>query len=205
MLSLMLQYMYCILYLLHASARNILIGTVKSYSAVKGFGRGDWFANIHPLRFMIHPTFRRTSGLQRRPWLRNIGPPCCPKAYIYIHHKNCKCLSTFYSYKCLGRTSDLAGTTMSFELFRAPDGKPQARNLRPAPVGMPPPPVNPNHMPPFAVPPPRPGFPPAGMLRPGFPAAIVRPAGRAFKSYWNTIKIEQFNTTQHNRRDNICM
>jgi len=84
------------------------------------------------------------------------------------------------------RTSDLAGTTMSFELFRAPDGKPQARNLRPAPagVGMPPPPVNPNqHMAAQSFPGAglvRPGFPqPALQLRPGFPlsAAMMRPAG----------------------------
>eukprot|EP00913_Durusdinium_trenchii_P003508 g3247.t1 len=109
---------------------NMMIGTVKSYSAVKGFG------------FMIHPDISQE--------------PC--------------------------GTSDLAGTTMSFEIFRAPDGKPQARNLRPAPagVGMPPPPVNPNqHMPAgFPTPVPglvRPGFP-HPLLRPGFPNPLLRPA-----------------------------
>ncbi|CAE7602620.1 Usb1 [Symbiodinium natans] len=73
------------------------------------------------------------------------------------------------------RTSDLAGTAMAFELMRAPDGKPQARNLRPAPAGagMPPPPVNPNHHP-HLMPGFRPGLP--GLIRPGFPGA-VRPLG----------------------------
>eukprot|EP00439_Symbiodinium_sp_Y106_P072223 s1297_g13.t1 len=82
------------------------------------------------------------------------------------------------------RTSDLAGTAMAFELMRAPDGKPQARNLRPAPAGagMPPPPVNPNHHP-HAMPGFRPGMPGhpglagcPGLVRPGFPGA-VRPLG----------------------------
>ncbi|CAE7230382.1 Usb1 [Symbiodinium sp. CCMP2456] len=82
------------------------------------------------------------------------------------------------------RTSDLAGTAMAFELMRAPDGKPQARNLRPAPAGagMPPPPVNPNHHP-HAMPGFRPGMPGLpglagcpGLVRPGFPGA-VRPLG----------------------------
>lgn len=55
--------------------------------------------------------------------------------------------------------------------------KAEAFSATEAGVGMPPPPVNPNHMPSFAVPSARPGFPmPATMLRPGFPAAIVRPA-----------------------------
>ena len=125
---------------------NVLIGTVKSYSAVKGFG------------FMIHP------DISQDIWFA--------KETVAAEY----------------RTSDLAGTTMSFELFRAPDGKPQARNLRPAPagVGMPPPPVNPNqHMAAFPNPAAvaaglvRPGFPqPALQLRPGFPQpGMIRPAG----------------------------
>lgn len=127
-----------------AGQANVLIGTVKSYSAVKGFG------------FMIHP------DISQDIWFA--------KETVAAEY----------------RTSDLAGTTMSFELFRAPDGKPQARNLRPAPagVGMPPPPVNPNqHMAAQSFPGAglvRPGFPqPALQLRPGFPlsAAMMRPAG----------------------------
>ncbi|CAK8993020.1 1-aminocyclopropane-1-carboxylate oxidase 1 (ACC oxidase 1) (Ethylene-forming enzyme) (EFE) [Durusdinium trenchii] len=119
---------------------NMMIGTVKSYSAVKGFG------------FMIHP------DISQDIWFA--------KETVAAEY----------------RTSDLAGTTMSFEIFRAPDGKPQARNLRPAPagVGMPPPPVNPNqHMPAgFPTPVPglvRPGFP-HPLLRPGFPNPLLRPA-----------------------------
>lgn len=127
-----------------AGQANVLIGTVKSYSAVKGFG------------FMIHP------DISQDIWFA--------KETVAAEY----------------RTSDLAGTTMSFELFRATDGKPQARNLRPAPagVGMPPPPVNPNqHMAAQSFPGAglvRPGFPqPALQLRPGFPlsAAMMRPAG----------------------------
>ncbi|CAJ1326830.1 unnamed protein product [Effrenium voratum] len=85
---------------------QILVGTVKSYSSVKGFG------------FLIH------SDIAQDIWFA--------KETVAAEY----------------RTSDLAGTSMSFELIRAQDGKPQARNLRPAPSGMPPPPVNPNqHVP----------------------------------------------------------
>lgn len=87
-----------------------MIGTVKSYSVLKGFG------------FLIN------SDIPQDIWFA--------KETVAMEL----------------RTSDLAGTAMSFELIRAPDGKPQARNLRPAPglhpqtlagAGTPPPPVNP--------------------------------------------------------------
>ncbi|CAE7720624.1 Usb1 [Symbiodinium sp. KB8] len=121
---------------------TVLIGTVKSYSAVKGFG------------FLIHPDIPQDIWFAKETVAAEL------------------------------RTSDLAGTAMAFELMRAPDGKPQARNLRPAPAGagMPPPPVNPNHHP-HAMPGFRPGMPGhpglagcPGLVRPGFPGA-VRPLG----------------------------
>ncbi|CAE7305379.1 usb1 [Symbiodinium sp. CCMP2592] len=124
---------------------TVLIGTVKSYSAVKGFG------------FLIHPDIPQDIWFAKETVAAEL------------------------------RTSDLAGTAMAFELMRAPDGKPQARNLRPAPAGagMPPPPVNPNHHPhaAHAMPGFRPGMPGhpglagcPGLVRPGFPGA-VRPLG----------------------------
>eukprot|EP00930_Biecheleria_cincta_P062090 TRINITY_DN47607_c0_g1_i1.p1 TRINITY_DN47607_c0_g1~~TRINITY_DN47607_c0_g1_i1.p1 ORF type:complete len:455 (+),score=79.49 TRINITY_DN47607_c0_g1_i1:164-1528(+) len=83
---------------------STMIGTVKSYSVLKGFG------------FLINPDIPQDIWFAKETVAAEL------------------------------RTSDLAGTAMSFELIRAPDGKPQARNLRPAPAGAgtPPPPVNPS-------------------------------------------------------------
>ncbi|CAE8621927.1 unnamed protein product, partial [Polarella glacialis] len=70
---------------------SVLVGTVKSYSAVKGFG------------FLVHP------DISQDIFFQDIG--------IAMEL----------------RTSDLAGTAMSFELIRAADGKAQARALKPVP------------------------------------------------------------------------
>ncbi|CAJ1416434.1 unnamed protein product [Effrenium voratum] len=114
---------------------QILVGTVKSYSSVKGFG------------FLIH------SDIAQDIWFA--------KETVAAEY----------------RTSDLAGTSMSFELIRAQDGKPQARNLRPAPSGMPPPPVNPNQHVPVSRFDQRPGFPPPALMRPGMPGMMPGMAG----------------------------
>jgi len=81
-----------------SSSGSTLTGTVKSYSAVKGFG------------FLLHPDIPQDIWFARESIFTDL------------------------------RTSDLAGTAVIFELYRAPDGKPQARNLRPAtatPLGPP--------------------------------------------------------------------
>lgn len=66
-----------------------MVGTVKSYSPVKGFG------------FIIHPAFNLDIWFAREAVVPEL------------------------------RSTDIAGNDMVFELIRAPDGKPQARNIRP--------------------------------------------------------------------------